>query len=73
VEFLIGIPDEQRNLTTQYVVLPEEMAGWDIVHQGDVIVALEYFKLDNLRSAHPFNKKCFRGILFKSRGDPVCG
>ena len=60
---LIGIPDEARNLTTQWVVWPDELEGWDIVYKGDVNVALEYFDLKKLYSTHPFNRKAFRASI----------
>ena len=54
---LIGIPDQARNLTTQWVVLPEELEGWDIVYRGDPLVALEQFDLDKLYSVDPSNRR----------------
>ena len=54
---LIGIPDAERNLTTQWVALADEVEGWDVVYRGDVIVALEHFDLEKLYSAHPSNRR----------------
>ena len=64
---LIGIPDPKRNLTTQWVVLTEEIEGWDVVYKADLIVALEQFELKALHKAHSSNRR----LKASSGGQPV--
>ena len=54
---LIGIPNSEKDLTTQWVVLTEEIEGWDIVYRGDVLVAIEQFELSALVKAHAANER----------------
>ena len=67
---VIGIPDEERNVTKHWPVIPAGMEGgeWELVYEGDVTVALEHFDLKKLHRMHPSSKSFFK---VSPDGDPV--
>ena len=63
VTSIIGIPDDERNLTTQWLVVPasfDDPGAWQIVFDDDVTVAIEHFDLRKIRRVHPFYRKHVR-------------